>query len=77
MVEVLGVPYPLYSDPTYGIWESFGVGFIGGPPMPAWIIVDGDGVVRYFWNSSETQEATPHYPEGREILDEIKKCLNL
>lgn len=80
MAETLGTSYPWYAGSGYDLWESLGVGFIGGPPMPAWIIVDGDGVIRYFWSSTFSKDknlTATGYPEGQVILDEARKCLNL
>lgn len=79
IVEVLGLPYPLYTDPDYALFTAFGTGFVCGPPMPAWVVVDGAGVVRYFWSAVTALKAAgqflPHYPEGDEVLELAKKSL--
>ena len=72
MVELVGLPYPLYSDPDYQLFGAFQTGWAAGPPMPAWVIVDGEGVIRYIWRLESTA-GIGAYIEADGILAEIDK----
>jgi peroxiredoxin len=72
MVEIVGLPYPLYSDPEYQLFGAFQTGWAAGPPMPAWVVVDGEGTIRYVWRLASTGDIGS-YIEAEGILAEIDR----
>ncbi|MET0985668.1 MAG: redoxin domain-containing protein [Steroidobacteraceae bacterium] len=77
MQEILGLNYTLYGDPDFTLFEEFETRFSGGLPMPAWIIADENGVIRYLWRAQNASlyGMKPH-PRGEEVLAAAKECLN-
>jgi len=71
VVASLELPYPLYSDEDYDLFTAFETRFSAGPPLPAWVIIDATGVIRYIWRATEGG-LFDHYPEGPEIVAEIE-----
>jgi peroxiredoxin len=67
IVEHLGLNYPLYSDETWDIFRAFGTGHVLSAPRQAWMIVDGDGTVRWTWRSGQ-RGSQRSVPMPREIL---------
>ena len=76
MVEVIGLPYPLWSDPDYRLFAEFQTGYVAGPPMPAWVVGDADGTIRYVWRVGSTTGGLASYEEADDILAEIRKMLD-
>jgi peroxiredoxin len=67
VVEHLGLNYPLYSDESWDIFRAYGTGHVLSAPRQAWIIVDGDGTVRWTWRSGQ-RGAGSRVPMPRDIL---------
>jgi peroxiredoxin len=67
LVESLELPYPLYADEERHLFKAFETGFSAGPPLPAWVVVDTDGVIRYLWRATEGG-LYAKYPESAEIV---------
>jgi peroxiredoxin len=72
VVDSLELPYPLYADEDYTLFRQYETRFSAGPPLPAWIVVDVNGVIRYLWRATEGG-LFDHYPEGDEIVEEIRR----
>ncbi len=71
MVEKLGLPFALLSDPEgelaklYGLWNAE-----EGVAVPAIVVVDRDGSVRYLYEGSDFADR-PGDEEVFEALDEV------
>ena len=68
-IELLGLNYPLYSDPTWDIYRAYGTGHVLMATKQAWAIVDGDGVIRWIWRSGQGGGALTKIPMPMEVLD--------
>lgn len=71
VVANLDLPYPIYSDEDWTLFKAYDTGFSAGPPLPAWVIGDVDGVIRFVWRAAGGG-LFAHYPESAEILAELK-----
>jgi peroxiredoxin len=67
LVQSLELPYPLYADEERRLFKAFETGFSAGPPLPAWVVVDTDGVIWYLWRATEGG-LYAKYPESAEIV---------
>jgi peroxiredoxin len=47
--ETQGLTYPLHSNETWDLYRAYGTGHVLLAPRQAWVIVDGDGIVRWLW----------------------------
>jgi peroxiredoxin len=47
--ETQELTYPLHSDPTWDLYRAYGTGHVLLAPRQAWVIVDGEGIVRWLW----------------------------
>ena len=72
----LGDEYRLYSDPSNGVAETFGIaheldGMAGvSEPRPSAFVVDGDQTVQYAWVASEWP-AFPDYDELHAAVEDL------
>lgn len=71
IVDQLELPYPIYADPDYSLFAEYQTRFSAGPPLPAWIVIDADGVIRYVWRATEGG-LRDEYPEGDAIVAVIE-----
>ena len=71
IVESLELPYRLYADEDYELFRVYETRFSAGPPLPAWVVIDTDGVIRYLWRATEGG-LYDAYPEGPEVLAAIQ-----
>jgi peroxiredoxin len=67
VAENLGLTYPLYSDRSWKVFHDYGTGHILLAPRQAWVIVDGDGTVRWTWRSGQ-RGASRAVPMPRQVL---------
>jgi peroxiredoxin len=67
VVEHLGLNYPIYSDESWDTFHAYGTGHVLSAPRQAWVIVDGDGFVRWTWRSGQ-RDAGPTVPMPRDVL---------
>jgi peroxiredoxin len=74
VVDSLGFPYPVFIDPQWSLYKAYDTGFIGGCPMPAWILIDGAGTIRYLWRAHD-QPLGGIYPEADDIVAELGAML--
>lgn len=72
IVETLDLPYRVYADPDRHLYTAYQTRFSAGAPLPAWIIIDPDGIIRFLWRATGGG-LYDHYPEGQEILDQIRQ----
>lgn len=49
VVESLALPYPLYADPDWSVFEAYGTGHVLYAPKQTWVGVDASGTVRWVW----------------------------
>jgi hypothetical protein len=49
VVESLGLPYPLYANPDWSVFETYGTGHVLYAPKQTWVGVDASGMVRWVW----------------------------
>lgn len=70
VVDELGLPYPVYADNDWILFNQYETRFSAGPPLPAWVVVDVDGIIRYLWRATEGG-LYDTYPEGPEILAQL------
>jgi peroxiredoxin len=70
VVEQLGLNYPIYSDESWGIFRAFGTGHVLAAPRQAWVVIDGDGIVRWTWRSGQ-RDAGPAVPMPRHVLEVV------
>jgi peroxiredoxin len=74
IVEGMKLPYPLYSDPDWTVFETYGTGHILFGPKQAWFGIDGDGTIRYTWRSGQNGK-TGRVPLPLEALAEFERAL--
>ena len=72
IIRNLGLPYPLYSDPSWQVFEDYGTGHILFAPKQSWVILDRAGIVRWVWRSGQGG-STGRVPMPREILAEVDR----
>ena len=72
MVEKLGLPFPLLSDPRGDLIKSLGLwNEREGVSEPAILIVDGTGAVRHLYSGGSDFSDRPTNEELLEVLDEV------
>ena len=74
ITESMKLPYPLYSDPDWNVFETYGTGHVLFGPKQAWFGIDRDGTVRYVWRSGENGK-TGRVPLPLEVLEQFKRAL--
>jgi peroxiredoxin len=67
VVEHLELTYPLYSDESWDIFHAYGTGHVLSAPRQAWVIIDGDGIVRWTWRSGQRGSGRT-VPMPRDVL---------
>ena len=72
VVEALDLPYPIYADEDRALFSAYETRFAAGAPIPAWVVGDADGVVRFLWRGTDGT-AWGEYPEGPEILAVLRE----
>lgn len=72
VVDTLDLPYAIYSDEDRELFTAYETRFSAGAPLPAWIVGDTDGVIRFLWRATEGG-LFDHYPEGPEILAVLRE----
>jgi peroxiredoxin len=55
VIEHLNLNYPLYSDESWDVFHAYGTGHVLSAPRQAWVILDGEGIVRWVWRSGQRQ----------------------
>jgi peroxiredoxin len=71
LVDTLELPYPIYSDEEMTLYKEFETGYSGGIPLPAWVVADREGVIRFLWRATEGG-LYDHYAESSEVLDVLR-----
>jgi peroxiredoxin len=51
--ETQGLSFLLHSDPSWDLYRAYGTGHVLFAPRQAWVIIDGEGIVRWVWRLSE------------------------
>lgn len=72
LADALDLPYPLYSDEERTLYKAFETGDNVGSPLPAWVVGDRDGVVRFLWRAADHGYDT-RYVESAEILEVVQR----
>jgi peroxiredoxin len=72
IVRNLALPYPIYSDEDWNLFKAYETGFSAGAPLPAWIVIDRDGVIQFLWRAADGG-LFDKYPESAEILAELRR----
>ena len=67
VVDSLDLPYPIYADEDRLLFSAYETRFAAGAPIPAWVVGDAEGTIRFLWRGTEGPAWT-NYPEGPEIL---------
>lgn len=63
VAETLHAPYPLLADPTWDVFQRYGVGSAMGVPLPGCFVIDAAGIVRWGWAAPLALAFTPPSPE--------------
>ncbi len=72
VAETLRAPYPVLSDPEWGVFHRYGTGSAMGVPLPASFVIDAAGVIRWSWVAPLSVVFTPPGPEVLlQVLDEL------
>jgi peroxiredoxin len=71
MVDAWALPYPLYANPDFSLFEAYDVGYLGAP-LHGWIVIDADGVVRYVYRTIDHKEEP--VPTARGLLEEAQRA---
>jgi len=71
VAQALDLPYPIYADEDRALFSAYETRFAAGAPIPAWIVGDADGTIRFLWRGTEGPAWTD-YPEGAEILEVLR-----
>ena len=74
IVEMMKLPYLIYSDPDWTVFETYGTGHLLFGPKQAWFGIDRDGVVRYAWRSGQNGK-TSRVPLPMEVLESFSRAL--
>gem|GEM_PF-943165 len=70
--EVLRAPYPILSDPEWGVFYRYGMGSAMGVPLPGVFVIDADGIIRWSWAAPLSVVFTPPRPaELAAVLDAL------
>lgn len=73
VAEVLRAPYPILSDPEWGVFYRYGVGSAMGVPLPGTFVIDAQGIIRWSWVAPLSVIFTPPRPaELAAVLDSIR-----
>lgn len=72
VAEVLRAPYPVLSDADWSVFNRYGTGSVMGVPLPASLVLDAAGVVRWSWAAPLSVAFTPPTPQRLlEVLDGV------
>jgi peroxiredoxin len=71
VAEVLRAPYPVLSDPSWSVFQRYGVGSAMGVPLPGSFVIDAAGTVRWAWTAPLSVVFTPPPPE--QLLAELDR----
>ncbi len=72
VAEVLRAPYPILSDPEWGVFYRYGVGSAMGVPLPGVFVIDTQGIIRWSWVAPlSVIFSPPRPPELAAVLDSI------
>ncbi len=72
MVEKLGLPFPLLSDPRGALIKSLGLWNEGeGVSEPAIVVLDGSGTVRHLYSGGSDFSDRPTNEDLLEVLDGV------
>ena len=55
VIEHLNLNYPLYSDESWDVFRAYGTGHVLSAPRQAWLILEGEGIVRWVWRSGQSE----------------------
>jgi peroxiredoxin len=72
MVEGWSLPYPLYANPDFSLFEAYDVGYLG-PPLHGWIVIDADGIVQYVYRTIDHADQLA-VPTPLELLERAKSA---
>ncbi len=72
VAEVLRAPYPVLSDPEWGVFYRYGMGSAMGVPLPGVFVIDSQGIIRWSWAAPLSVVFTPPRPHELEaVLDQL------
>jgi peroxiredoxin len=72
VAEVLRAPYPIFSNPDWSVFKTYGVGSGFGIPLPGTFVLDAQGIIRWSWVAPFSPFFTPPSPEKLlAVLDEL------
>jgi len=74
VIEHLGLPYALFADPTWKVFEDYGTGHVLFAPKQTWVAIDGEGILRWIWRSGE-RSRSGGVPMPREVLEDVRPVL--
>lgn len=74
VVEALELPYPLYANPDWSVFEAYGAGHVLYAPKQSWVGVDASGVVRWVWRLGDAG-GLRDVPLALEALAAFEKAL--
>jgi hypothetical protein len=85
VVRDFEMPYPLFCDPEFDVFDAYDLGRVGGIPMQGWVVVDGEGIVQYVWRANNTPRGGNFTRPGRpiecpmpvEVLESAREVLGL
>ena len=75
VVEARQLPYPLYADPDWSLFEAYETGHILHAPKQSWVGIDPDGAVTWMWRSGSTDADARRVPMPLEALDAFEASL--
>lgn len=67
VVESRELPYPLYANPNWSVFEAYGTGHVFYAPKQSWVGVDAAGIVRWVWRLGD-EGGLRDVPLGLEAL---------
>lgn len=74
LIEHMGLPYPLWSDSDWKVFDDYGTGHVLFAPKQAWMVIDADGILRWTWRSGEAGKSR-QVPMPLDVLEEARSAL--
>jgi peroxiredoxin len=72
VAETLRAPYPVLSDPSWSVFQRYGMGSAMGVPLPGSFVIDAAGIIRWSWVAPLSVVFTPPDPRTLlQVLDDI------
>jgi hypothetical protein len=75
VVESRELPYPLYANPDWSVYEAFETGHVLHAPKQCWVGVDPGGDVRYLWRSGSDDDGRTRVPMPLDVLEAFTAAL--